>query len=100
MLPEREKSPACGASLAWPVATLAAPTRTGATAGRNVALGAKPREHSGMRTLGRVLAVSCLLGSTAYADSLDDQLGPREIAVGEAMRGGAVGATGISLNPS
>ncbi|MBX3162114.1 MAG: hypothetical protein KF773_39490 [Deltaproteobacteria bacterium] len=54
-----------------------------------------------MRTSARVLAVSCLLGSTpAFADSLDDRLGPREIAVGEAMRGGATGASAISLNPA
>lgn len=43
----------------------------------------------------------CLLGSAhAEPDSLDDQLGPREIAVGEAMRGGATGATAIGLNPA
>src|SRR5690348_17821002 len=30
-----------------------------------------------------------------YADSLNDLLGPREIAVGEAMRGGATGQSGI-----
>lgn len=36
----------------------------------------------------------------AEADALDDLLGPREIAMGEALRGGATGATGIDLNPS
>jgi hypothetical protein len=47
-----------------------------------------------------VLAVTCLLASRAAADSLDDLLGPREIAVGEAMRGGATGASAIGLNPA
>ena len=36
----------------------------------------------------------------ADTDSLSDLLGPREIAVGEAMRGGAIGQTGADLNPS
>ncbi len=42
-----------------------------------------------------------LIGS-AYAegDALVDSLGPREIAVGEAMRGGATGASAIGLNPA
>jgi hypothetical protein len=54
-----------------------------------------------MRTLGRVTTLALVLWSApAYADSLDDQLGPREIAVGEAMRGGATGASAISLNPA
>jgi len=48
-----------------------------------------------------VLTVACLLGGgTAAADSLNDLLGPREIAVGEAMRGGATGASAIGLNPA
>src|SRR5688572_5525414 len=48
-----------------------------------------------------VLAVTCLLGSAhAEGDALVDQLGPREIAVGEAMRGGATGASAIGLNPA
>ena len=34
------------------------------------------------------------------ADSLGDTLGPREIAVGEAMRGGPVGASSAVLNPA
>jgi hypothetical protein len=43
-----------------------------------------------------------VLGGSARAgtDSLDDLLGPREIAVGEAMRGGAIGQIGADLNPS
>ena len=47
------------------------------------------------------LAVTCVLGSAhAETDSLDDQLGPREMGVGEAMRAGATGATAIGLNPA
>jgi hypothetical protein len=38
--------------------------------------------------------------SVARADGTDDVLGPREIAVGEAMRGGATGSSAIGLNPS
>jgi hypothetical protein len=39
---------------------------------------------------------------TAHADgdSLVDTLGPREVAVGEALRGGATGATAIGMNPA
>lgn len=61
----------------------------------------KPRQHSGMRPLvPGILAATCLLGSAhAEPDSLDDLLGPREIAVGEAMRAGATGASAIGLNP-
>jgi hypothetical protein len=48
-----------------------------------------------------VLAVTCLLGTArAETDSLDDLLGPREIALGEAMRAGATGASAIGLNPA
>ena len=49
-----------------------------------------------------ILVASSLLVGTARADSdsLDDMLGPREIAVGEAMRGGATGASSIGLNPA
>lgn len=48
-----------------------------------------------------MLAVTCFLGSAhAEPDSLDDALGPREIAVGEAMRGGATGSSSIGLNPA
>ncbi len=55
-----------------------------------------------MRLLGpSVFVATALLGSAhAEPDSLDDMLGPREIAVGEAMRGGATGATSINLNPA
>jgi hypothetical protein len=53
----------------------------------------------------RALAASAFLvvatGSAfADGDSLVDMLGPREIAVGEALRGGATGATSIALNPA
>jgi hypothetical protein len=39
---------------------------------------------------------------TAHADgdSLVDTLGPREVAVGEALRGGATGASAIGMNPA
>lgn len=48
-----------------------------------------------------IVVATCIFGPTpTRADALDDQLGPREIAIGEAMRGGAVGATAIALNPS
>lgn len=48
-----------------------------------------------------IIAATCVLGIThAHADHLEDQLGPREIAVGEAMRAGAIGAVAIGLNPS
>ena len=48
-----------------------------------------------------VLSLAALSGSArAGADSLNDQLGPREIAVGEAMRGGATGVSSVDLNPS
>jgi hypothetical protein len=40
------------------------------------------------------------VASEASADSLQDLLGPREIAVGEAMRGGATGASAIGMNPA
>jgi len=50
----------------------------------------------------RLILCTLVLASagTASADALEDQLGPREIAVGEAMRGGATGATAIGLNPA
>lgn len=52
-----------------------------------------------------MLGVSCLLvnglsPARADGDSLVDGLGPREVAVGDAMRGGATGSTAIELNPS
>jgi len=54
-----------------------------------------------MRPLRTVLVVTCLLGSAhAEPDALDDGLGPREIAVGEAMRGGATGSSSIMMNPA
>lgn len=47
------------------------------------------------------IAVAFLSGNArAEGDSLVDILGPREIAVGEAMRGMATGATAIGLNPA
>lgn len=46
-----------------------------------------------------VLALAAF-GGVAHADSLQDLLGPREIAVGEAMRGGATGASSIGMNPA
>lgn len=48
-----------------------------------------------------VVATIAFAGSAhADGDALDDMLGPREIALGEAMRGGATGASAISLNPA
>ncbi|MBA3456689.1 MAG: hypothetical protein H0T42_26605 [Deltaproteobacteria bacterium] len=48
-----------------------------------------------------VVVVTSVLGvAHAEPDSLDDLLGPREIAVGEAMRASATGATAIGLNPA
>lgn len=38
--------------------------------------------------------------ASADADALIDNLGPREIAVGEALRGSATGASAVSLNPA
>lgn len=54
-----------------------------------------------MRVRCSLILVTALVTS-AYADgdTLVDMLGPREIAVGEAMRGGATGATAIGLNPA
>jgi hypothetical protein len=49
---------------------------------------------------GSLLAMSLLGSAHAEGDALVDSLGPREIAVGEAMRGGATGATAIGLNPA
>lgn len=48
-----------------------------------------------------VLTVAGLRGGArAENDSQTDLLGPREVAVGEAMRGGATGASAIGLNPA
>jgi hypothetical protein len=46
--------------------------------------------------------VIAAIAAPARADdgTLEDTLGPREIAVGEALRGGATGATAIALNPA
>jgi hypothetical protein len=45
--------------------------------------------------------IAALTGNArADADSLNDVLGPREIAVGEALRGGATGASSVDLNPA
>jgi hypothetical protein len=54
-----------------------------------------------MRLIASLILTTALFGS-AYADgdSLTDLLGPREIAVGEALRGGATGASAIGLNPA
>jgi hypothetical protein len=51
-------------------------------------------------TVGACVGVLVVGSARADTDSLNDSLGPREIAVGEAMRGGAVGASAIGLNPS
>ena len=54
-----------------------------------------------MRVRSSLIVVSALVGSAhAEGDALVDTLGPREIAVGEAMRGGATGASAIGLNPA
>ena len=53
-----------------------------------------------MRLLLLSVSWAVALPGAARADSLADQLGPREIAVGEALRGGATGAAGVDLNPS
>jgi hypothetical protein len=51
--------------------------------------------------LGSAILATALLGSAhADGDALEDMLGPREIAVGEAMRGGAIGASAIGMNPA
>lgn len=49
--------------------------------------------------LGVLAALIAVPPGVARADSLDDLLGPREIAVGEALRGGATGSAGADLNP-
>lgn len=46
------------------------------------------------------LGLAVLGTGAARADGIDDTLGPREIAVGEALRGGATGAAAADLNPS
>lgn len=54
-----------------------------------------------MRVSGSLIVISALVGSAhAEGDALVDMLHPREIAVGEAMRGGATGSSAIGLNPA
>lgn len=55
-----------------------------------------------MRVRCSLILASALMSTAAHADgdTLVDMLGPREIAVGEAMRGGATGASAIGLNPA
>jgi len=54
-----------------------------------------------MRVSGSLILISALVGSAhAEGDSLVDTLRPREIALGEAMRGAATGASAIGLNPA
>jgi hypothetical protein len=51
--------------------------------------------------LAAILLATAFLGSAhADGDSLEDVLGPREIALGEAMRGDATGASAIGMNPA
>jgi hypothetical protein len=52
--------------------------------------------------LARATAVLAMFVGTAHADgdSLVDMLGPREVALGDAMRAGATGASAIALNPA
>src|ERR1700733_8860784 len=47
-----------------------------------------------------VLATALLRSAYADGDALVDLLGPREVAVGEAMRGGATGSTAIGETPA
>lgn len=70
------------------------------------ALGFLPGASGRVKTSAMRLRVSfvlvCLLLGSAHAegDSLVDILGPREIAVGEALRGRATGSSAIGLNPA
>jgi hypothetical protein len=77
-----------------------------------LALGTESRQHSNMRSplfgvtrritwLPAAGVLAALSGNArADADSLNDVLGPREIAMGEVLRGGATGASSIDLNPA
>lgn len=47
-----------------------------------------------------VAATAAAPGARADADSLNDPLGPREVALGEGLRAGAVGAMATTLNPA
>ncbi len=54
-----------------------------------------------MRTLLLAMLVGATLVGTARADdSLENLVGPRELAVGEAMRGGSTGSSAIGMNPA
>jgi hypothetical protein len=53
-----------------------------------------------MRSVALAILAVPMFAHGARADSLDDVLGPREIAVGESMRGGATGASAVALNPA
>jgi hypothetical protein len=58
-----------------------------------------------MRWFSSVIGLGLIVASAGPAaaedtTALDNMLGPREIAVGEAMRGGATGASAIGLNPA
>jgi hypothetical protein len=57
-----------------------------------------------MRWFPSVIGLGLLVGASSAraedATALDNMLGPREIGVGEAMRGGATGASAIGLNPA
>ena len=62
----------------------------------------KRAKTCGMRlvALGASLGILLIGNARADTDSLNDMLGPREIAVGEAMRGASTGATAVGMNPS
>jgi hypothetical protein len=55
-----------------------------------------------MRLARAFVVVTIAFAGSAHADgdALEDMLGPREIALGEALRGGATGASAIALNPA
>jgi hypothetical protein len=54
-----------------------------------------------MRFVACSLVLAAAVGSArADGDSLVDTLGPREVALGDAMRAGATGASAIALNPA
>jgi hypothetical protein len=70
---------------------------------RFLAPASKPRQHCCYMRLvrGSLIVMLGLLGNArAEGDALVDMLGPREIAVGEAMRGAATGSSAIMLNPA
>ena len=53
-----------------------------------------------MRIIVGGVVLAALAGPALADDSLGDLVGPRELAVGEAMRGGSTGASGIGMNPA